>query len=333
MADNNIYTFVVNDENIINSYGFRVLTAGIDIKQYKRNPIVIWFHKRDRMWGDSNNAGTILPIGKAIKLYKEGGKLMADVQFDMEDEFAAKIAGKVERGYLNMCSAGLRVVAKSEEKKYLLEGQTRPTLTKSRLEEISIVDIGANDNAVRLSTGEDVEEVLPLINLNLNKNKMEFKQEVALAMGLQAEAADDVVMSQLRERVQLAKRAETAEARVQELESKMQAQADAAIVALVDANVDKKFTADKKEQLVQLGKKAGIEDLRAMIEMMPNIVKPGDVFRQSSAGAKTDDATLTFAKLAAQGVEAVEAFKKEKPAEYAKLYKAEYGVEPQEVSK
>ncbi len=34
------YPFIVSDENVLNSYGFRVMTDGIDLAQYEKNPLV-----------------------------------------------------------------------------------------------------------------------------------------------------------------------------------------------------------------------------------------------------------------------------------------------------
>ena len=37
---------VIISTSAINSYGSRVLTAGINLKQYKKNPIVLFMHNR-----------------------------------------------------------------------------------------------------------------------------------------------------------------------------------------------------------------------------------------------------------------------------------------------
>ena len=56
----------------------------------------------------------------------------------------------------------------------VVQGQTRPTVTRSKLVEVSIVDVGANDDALQvrlysggklltLAQGED-NDLLPLLN-------------------------------------------------------------------------------------------------------------------------------------------------------------------------
>lgn len=43
------YTFLLSDESV-NSYGTRVLTAGIRLDDYEKNPVVLWNHTR--AWSD-----------------------------------------------------------------------------------------------------------------------------------------------------------------------------------------------------------------------------------------------------------------------------------------
>lgn len=38
-------TFVLSDESV-NSYGFRVLTDGIALDNFKKNPVMLWNHTR-----------------------------------------------------------------------------------------------------------------------------------------------------------------------------------------------------------------------------------------------------------------------------------------------
>lgn len=53
------YTFLLSDETI-NSYGTRVLTAGIRLENFLKNPIMLWNHTR--AWSDKEDQ--ILPIGR-----------------------------------------------------------------------------------------------------------------------------------------------------------------------------------------------------------------------------------------------------------------------------
>ncbi len=184
------HRFVVNTDDL-NEYGYRVLTEGIDTSQYEKNPVVYYMHSRN-----TNNPTGREVVGRTVNLEKEPGKLFADIEFDMEDEFAKIIAGKVERGFVRMASIYADVKATSSDEKDLLPGQQYETVTKSKLVELSVVDIGGNDAALKLSkNGNPIQ--LKKINLNNNTTKMELKT-IALAMGLPQDANEDALLSEAK---------------------------------------------------------------------------------------------------------------------------------------
>jgi hypothetical protein len=215
------HKFVVNTENV-NSYGYRVLTDGIDYAQYLKNPVVLFMHTRD----DMNNRGGEV-IGKCIKLYKEGIELIAEIEFDLNDEFAKKIASKVEGGFLRMASLYATIIETSSAAEYVLPGQTLETVTKCKLIEISIVDIGGNDDALKLSQGNKIM----LQNLKPKNEDMSKLVTVALALGMLADATEDAVLKGVQE-MKLAK--EKAEGTVKDLEAKLKAKTTAEGSALVE---------------------------------------------------------------------------------------------------
>ena len=79
-------TFILST-NDVNSYGFRVLTEGIELP-VSGKLVMLWNHVR----ANGTDKNQILPIGHWVNLRKEGGKLLADPEFDMDDPFAADIA-------------------------------------------------------------------------------------------------------------------------------------------------------------------------------------------------------------------------------------------------
>ncbi|HHT23165.1 MAG TPA: hypothetical protein GXZ87_07640 [Bacteroidales bacterium] len=149
-------TFILSDESL-NTYGFRLLTSGADLEQFKRNPVMFYNHNDMDM-----------PIGRWENIRIENGQILADAVFDKEDNFAGKIAGKVERGFLRAASVGLRVIETSDDPKYLLQGQKLPTATRWTLREASVVTIGSNHNALRLYDANDKlltdEQILKLFD-------------------------------------------------------------------------------------------------------------------------------------------------------------------------
>lgn len=128
------HTFLVSDETV-NSYGFRILTDGIDTSRFDRNPIMLYMHE----------APTI--IGRWENLQKKDGKFFADAVFDEADPFAKEVMGKVERGFLKATSMGIR-----HNPDALQKDDKGDFLKQCELVEISIVAIPSNGNALKLYT-------------------------------------------------------------------------------------------------------------------------------------------------------------------------------------
>lgn len=200
------YKFIVNTENV-NSYGYRIITEGIDTTQYERNPVVLFMHNR----GDYKPTGDEV-IGKA-RLSKEGDQLIAYITFDSTNEFAAKIEAKVKGDFIRMCSMYADVIEASSDPALVVPSQKYETITKCKLVEISIVDIGGNDDAIRLSGHT---ETTPKIKL-LNQNTMSELKTIALALGKDANTGEAELLKTVNE-LKLA--AETSKTNATEWENK-----------------------------------------------------------------------------------------------------------------
>lgn len=176
----NKFSFVVSDESL-NKYGTRVLTDGIDLSEFRENPVLFWNHKRDDEGIFGTSAKNHYPIGRWENLRVEEGKLIADAVLDLKDTTGAKVAQKIRDGFIKAASIGIEVHGMSENPDQLLAGQTRPTITDSKLLEISIVDIPANGNALKLSyegeivrfdVNEDIDKlnkIIPTMENNANE--------------------------------------------------------------------------------------------------------------------------------------------------------------------
>lgn len=312
----------------LNCYGSRVLTSGIDLTQYQKNPVLLWMHRR------SYN-GKDMPIGRMENLRIDGDRLIGTPVFDENDEFAKQIASKWENGFLRMASAGIEIVETSDAPEHLLQGQTRATITRCKLEEVSIVDIGGNDEALQLYgtdgklmtlvSGEDCDH-LPLLldkkhaegtapeaSFNNQNNNNSMNKEILQLLGLTETASEQEAVNALRLLKEKADKAESLQL--------------ASINALVDGAVaDKRITADKKEHFVTLGKTSGIEALRTTLELMQPQRKPTEVIHQTTdqpAGGEHK----TYAKLSDVPASEIPSLKESNPTEYARLYRAEYGIE------
>lgn len=310
---------VVISNSSLNSYGFRVLTEGIDTRQFERNPILLWMHQRP-LRGTTDE---VLPLGRVENLRRDGDCLIGTPVFDENDPFAQRIASKWEAGILKMVSAGLDVLEQSDAPEVLVEGQTRATVTRCRLREVSIVDLGANDDALVLNyQGETINladaaaepTFLKLINNNSNFTEM---KEISLALGLAEEATEQEVLSQIEHLKTLAAEADR-------LNQEVADQKAAAIRLAVDNAVAcHKIMADNKDHFVRLGEAAGIEALNETLAMMPSMRRPMDLINQEPAGSDT------YKTLRDVPTSRLQQLYDENHEEYERLYRAEYGVEPE----
>lgn len=120
-------SFVVST-NALDSHGERINVDGINLTDFKKNPVVLWGHD-----------GFNLPIAKATKVWKEGGKLMANAQFYLKDAFANKVYQYIIDGYLNAVSIGGMVQEWSND---------GITIDKLLMKEFSVVSVPANQEAL-----------------------------------------------------------------------------------------------------------------------------------------------------------------------------------------
>lgn len=313
----------------LNCYGGRVLTSGIDLTQFRKNPLLLWMHRR-------SFERDAMPIGRIDNLRTDGDRLIGTPVFDRNDEFAKKIEDKWENGFLRMASAGIEIIETSDAPEHLLQGQTRRTITRCRLEEVSIVDIGGNDEALqlydtsgkilKLSAGED-SDVLPLLapekkddpsgtapdgkdNNQTNKSTQSMNKEILQLLGLSETATEQEAVGALR--------------LLKEKADKVEMLQLASITAVVDGAIaEKRITADKKEHFVNIGKAAGIDSLRTTLSLMQPVRKPTEVIHQTDA--PRDDEPKTYAKLSDVPADQLEKLREERPQDYERLYKAEYG--------
>lgn len=149
------------------------------------------FNHDSMSWGGDIYNG---PIGRWENIRKENGQLLADAIIDMDDEKGKIIGNKIEKDFIRAASIGFKVLKVSEDPADMLPGQTRPTVTKCELVEVSVVDIPANKNALALydQSGNRIElkdeaefesAQLSLINHNpiQPSNIMKLKLTTALA--------------------------------------------------------------------------------------------------------------------------------------------------------
>lgn len=307
-------TFILNDETKYNSYGFRIPNSGLNLERFKANPVMLNQH-----WSYNDDV-----IGKWNNVRVEGNLLKADPEFDMEDENAMSIKGKVDRGYIKGVSLGLIF----DREKMQIGSDGKLFLSEAEVLEASIVAVPANSGALKLyapgthelMTEEQVKLSLSAFSENDTTNKKSnnmtklFLTAVALtALGLDTSASEQEVNSAI-ERFHKKYEAEKA-ARVA-LEAKLSKLQEAQVTALIDGAIASgKLSAEVKEDFVKMATE-NIELATKVIAGMPAKASlAGQVDNSNPNEVKTLD---DFQKLP---LEKQLAFKQDNPAAYKSLVK------------
>ncbi|WP_437918436.1 hypothetical protein [Sphingobacterium sp. LRF_L2] len=260
----------------VNKQGFRTLVDGVDRAQYDLNPILLWMHQR----AFGSRKDVFLPLGNVIELKVEDidgvGKCLAGLPvFDDTDEFAVSIYNKYENGTIRMASAGLIPTEWSEEADLIMHGQRGATLVRSILEEISMVDIGADNNALSIALYDQEHNrielssaggkaVIPLLKSDnqIDMEKIELSAAKAAAILGEAEIKNNEQFeTKIMGVVQLAARQKTKIESLTREKDELQAKLDekdrlelsSKVEALVQGAVDaRKITADDKPTYIEL---------------------------------------------------------------------------------
>ncbi|MGJ1305138.1 HK97 family phage prohead protease [Sphingobacterium multivorum] len=297
-------TFVLNDERLTNSYGFRVMNSGINLDRFKANPVMLSNH-----WNNTDNV-----IGRWENIRIEGSQLLADAVFDENDEDAKKIASKVEGGFLKGCSMGIRFNYEFMEEK----PDGTYWLNQSELFEVSIVAVPSNANAVKLysSTGELIDEEQVTLSLqSIKDSKIENQDNtmsklllsavtVATLMSFGLKDGDsalevDGAVAKLKAELDAEKTAHGLEKSAREkLEGKIKEIETSQLNALLDQAVtDGQILADQKANFEALG----FDGAKKIIDGLPKKVTLGSQLGNSGGAAGTEPKTMEeFFKLSAK---------------------------------
>lgn len=203
--------FIVSTPDV-NRSGFSVLTSGIDLRFFEKNPVMLYNHERRGQ----------LPIGRWGDIRIEDNKLIATAYIDTGDSLGKDIFRKIELGVLNSASIGIRVLELSEDTEHLQLEQTPFIVTKCELREISVVDIPCNAEAVVLNANDEQILLSDLYLLSDNNtlfiknnnpikmNTEEIKNPIALIDGLRQELSTlkketDVALANLNQELVMLK--------------------------------------------------------------------------------------------------------------------------------
>ncbi len=305
-------------DDSLNSHGSRVLTRGVDTGQYERNPVLLYMHERGKV------------IGYMKDIEVSDHEITGEPVFDCASELSRQCKQQWDVGSLRMVSIGIDVVELSEAPEHLVPGQTSPTITKSKLYEASIVDIGANDNAIvmrrdgiQITLGRGSSNPLPELKRQTNKQQEEMElKTIAKKLDLPEAADESAVLAKIDELREGAAEAARLKKEKERIET---AQIEAEVEAAVK---DGRVPAGKKEHFVKVGKQTGIESLRETLGSMTPHVRLSSLLKggergENSRGERTSGGK--YAKLSEVPEAEVLRLRDEDPEEYRRLYKAEYG--------
>lgn len=316
--------------NQVNNYGFRYNTSGIDLTQFKKNPVLLYMHAR----------GNVIGHWQEVKLEADG--TITGVPFFSDDKDDAMTYYKqVEEGSLNMCSSGVEPMQYSTDEADLLPGQILATVTKGKLKEASIVDIGGDDNALALyHNGEmlllsdagttDITHIIPSINKLKNTEMKEQLIPMLLLVGLSKDGTSEQLMNKLQELKTKADEADTHAATIITLNDTIGTLQKAAIDAEVDAVVNgaesaRKITAEQKPFYKQIGE-TNLDSLKKLFDTMPTMPT---LQSQVAAGGDASDPLLKLSYKEAHNSGKLADIKAKYPDQYAQIYEAHFKKKPQ----
>lgn len=334
-------TFTVSDESL-NTYGFRVLTEGIQLDTFKKNPVMLYNH--NRAWRGTTDE--VLPIGFWENISKEGGKLVADPKFDDSDDFAKKIKNKVENKTLRSCSIGFRVLETSNSPEHLVPGQSRGTVTKCELVEISICDIPSNRNAVALynKDGEIIALSDSLDNLpvpaiktdveTLHHSKTSEMDQLKIVAGFLG-LSPDAQLAEIQKKINELQAAQTENVKLNAdlkalKDAQTQTQKEEAKTLLDKAIEDKLIDAknrldwEKNFETNFEGTKNILASLTPAPKLSDQLAKPGE---SKEVDPKLTYKGKTFDELSKEDPKALQELKEKQPEVFKQLYKSQYGKE------
>lgn len=258
------YTFCVHDESV-NTYGFRMLTSGANLEEFKKNPNIFFNHDD---WD--------MPIGRAENVRVEEGRILMDIVFDDEDDKGKKVQGKVDRGFLRMASVGTWPPEEvSDEPGFKLEGQTGPTITRWTLREVSICPIGSNHNALAMfdrHSGKridlnDRETLIRLMddnNININPKKQNNMSYLTQMLKLSDSASDQAVQEAVQGLITLRDNLQAENATLKTEKKTLQSRVTAFETAEKESNKQKAISlvdaAVKDGRIDAKGKESWLED-------------------------------------------------------------------------
>lgn len=300
--------FILSDQRT-NTYGFRVLTSGIDTTDFALNPVMLFDH----------NSSVIL--GKWNELEAQSSNLTGVPEFDEADADAMKYSNKVEKGYLNGASIGIIIMETSKGADGVME------VTKCLLKEVSLTAIPANGNCIAVYSADGArmndQQIAKLFSTKTNPimNKIQLSATMLVALALQTGASDEQIELAITNLVNENKQMKQ---KLDQLNQEAEAQRKAKVKALIDGAISaKKITEADRADWTTLAD-ANYDAAEKRINALPVIGKLNTEIEKK--GGPADRSAWTFLDWSKKDSAGLLKLKQENPDEYKRLYDEQYPV-------
>lgn len=321
-------TFVLHDESV-NTYGFRMLISGVNLDEFRKNPVMLLNHN------DYD-----LPIGRWENIRIDGSRILADAVFDGNDPRASEVMRKVDEGFIRMASVGAwPPEEKSDAFDLMLPGQTLPTVTRWTIREASIVTIGANHNAlafydrdsnkpIDLNNAESLVRLMDSNNQSNNKSKMSVLTGLLnLADNANQDEITAAVQTIIKDRDRIKGENVTLAAAIDKHNKEQKEACKTEAVKLTDEAIkDGRLNATGREGMLALFDK-DFDSAKSMLEAIPKRQAMAPQFNRGGNGPVLGDLEKkSWDELDRMG-KLVE-LKDKAPEVYKEKFKERFGVEP-----
>jgi hypothetical protein len=309
--------YVLTDSTV-NCYGFRLLTSGYLIDEYKKNPIGYHMHARE--------AGVVV---KWEDLRVDGDTVYGKPVINMSNGRAEQTVSEIENGFLNAASVGHLVVLEyTDDPEQKLPGQSGPTVTKWFNRECSLVDIGGNFNALALY--DQFDNPINLSDFSQTKlptmKKIEFTGAQLAAMNLKADADETTVATAFNDLVAKAAKADGFKTELENLKSKVTKDT---VKGLLDSALAASKITQELHTTLSADYASNPEGLKTLLSAMPPYQSITDEIKTKGKGNEKRIADLMAKSWDAlmESGETVE-LKAISPDSFKQKFKEEFGTEP-----
>ncbi len=317
---------------IENSYGFGVLTNGIDLARYTKNPVVLKNHNIDEPVGTS----------KDLKSSANGDIEVIVIVDDTDDEEFQKLVRDINKNLYQGISLGLDPDWTSV--KFGVEGfpPELPVLTKCELAEITITPLPSNEDCLRLMHNgkylakEEVKVKLSLANTENQSTKISNAMNKLLlfmisALKLDSATTEDQALAHLQKIVndnaEVEKLKKEKEDAVAESDTLKLSRVTDMVESAIASN---KITAAQKDDYIKLAK-SDFNSAKNVLDALKPHTTISDKLNLSGGGsgsAADGRENWSWDDFHKKDSKALLAMKTEDKQRYIKLFNAKFGSNP-----